>query len=170
LRLVLAATLNGNYGIYGAAYELLDDVPFGPGREEYLNSEKYEIKQWDRESPTSIAPLIRTVNKARGENAALQTMDASLHFHSIDNPQLICFSKRSPDGANVVLTIVNLDPVQRQSGFVYLWTYQLGLKDDSTYTVEDLLTGASYQWRGPSNYVSLDPAVTPAHVFRVTAI
>jgi starch synthase (maltosyl-transferring) len=170
LRLVLAATLNGNYGIYGAAYELLDDVPFGPGREEYLNSEKYEIKQWDRESPTSIAPLIKTVNLARRENPALQRMDASLHFHSIDNPQLICYSKRSPDGANVVLTIVNLDPVHRQSGFVYLWMFQLGLTDESTYTVEDLLTGASYQWRGPSNYVSLDPAVTPAHVFRVTAI
>ncbi len=170
LRLVLAATLNGNYGIYGAAYELLDDVPFGPGREEYLNSEKYELKHWDRESPTSIAPLIKAVNLARRANPALQRMDASLHFHSIDNPQLVCYSKRSPDGSNVILTIVNLDPVRPQSGFVYLWMQQLGLTDASTYTVEDLLNHATYTWRGPGNYVALDPAVTPAHVFRVREI
>jgi starch synthase (maltosyl-transferring) len=166
----LAATLNGNYGIYGAAYELLDDVPFGPGREEYLNSEKYELKHWDRESPTSIAPLIKLVNTARRENPALQRMDASLHFHSIDNPQLICYSKRSPDGANVILTVVNLDPVRPQTGFTYLWMQQLGLTDDATYTVEDLLTGATYRWRGPSNYVALDPVVTPGHIFRVRSL
>jgi starch synthase (maltosyl-transferring) len=170
LRLVLAATLNGNYGIYGAAYELLDDVPFGPGREEYLNSEKYEIKQWDRQSPTSLAPLIRLVNLARRANPALQTMDSTLHFHSIDNPQLTCYSKRSPDGGNVILTIVNLDAARRQTGFVYLWMAKLGLTDASTYTVDDLLTGATYTWQGPSNYVSLDPLVTPAHIFRVTAV
>ena len=167
LRLVLAATLNGNYGIYGAAYELQEATPFKPGGEEYLNSEKYELKHWDLTSPTSLAPLITTVNKARRENPALQAMDATLHFHSIDNPQLTCFSKRSADGSNVVLTIVNLDPAQRQTGFVYLWMQQLGLTDESTYTVEDLLTGASYTWRGPSNYVALDPEVTPAHIFRV---
>jgi starch synthase (maltosyl-transferring) len=170
LRLVLAATLNGNYGIYGAAYELLDDVPFAPGREEYLNSEKYELKHWDRQSPTSIAPLIKAVNIARRENPALQAMNATLHFHSIDNPELTCYSKSSVDGSNVILTIVNLDPVRRQSGFVYLWMQKLGLTDDSVYTVEDLLNGTTFQWRGPSNYVSLDPEVTPAHVFRVKAI
>ena len=170
LRLVLAATLNGNYGIYGAAYELQEALPFKPGGEEYLNSEKYELKRWNLASPTSLAPLIKTVNQARRENAALQSMDATLHFHSIDNPQLTCFSKRSADGTNVVLTIVNLDPAQKQAGFVYLWMQQLGLTDDSTYTVEDLLTGASYTWRGPSNYVALDPEVTPAHVFRVVAV
>jgi len=170
LRLVLAATLDGNYGIYGAAYELLEDAPFKPGGEEYLHSEKYEIKHWNRDSPTSLAPLIATVNDAGKKNAALQYMDSSLHFHSIDNPQLICYSKRSPDGSNVVLTIVNLDPFNRQTGFTYLWMQQLGLTDADTYTVDDLLTGASYQWRGPSNYVSLDPAVTPAHVFRVTPV
>jgi starch synthase (maltosyl-transferring) len=169
LRLVLAATMNGNYGLYGAAYELLEDAPFKPGGEEYLNSEKYEIKHWDRESPRSIAPLIATVNKARRENPALQAMDRSLHFHSVDNPQLICYSKRSADGSNVILTIVNLDPEKRQTGFVYLWMQKLGLEENSVYTVEDLLTGASYQWRGPGNYVALDPEVTPAHIFRVTA-
>jgi starch synthase (maltosyl-transferring) len=170
LRLVLAATMNGNYGVYGAAYELLEDAPFKPGGEEYLNSEKYEIKHWDRESPTSIAPLIETINRARKENPALQSMDRSLYFHAIDNEQLICYSKRSPDGSNVILTIVNLDPLKRQTGWVYLWMEQLGLTDESAYTVEDLLTGATYQWRGPGNYVALDPAVTPAHVFRVTAV
>ncbi len=170
LRLVLAATLNGNYGIYGAAYELLDDVPFGPGREEYLNSEKYELKHWDRASPTSIAPLIRMVNTTRRQNPALQRMDASLYFHSIDNSQLLGYSKRSPDGSNVILTIVNLDPSNLQTGFVYLTMAQIGLADDSVFTVEDLLTGAVYQWRGVRNYVALNPAIMPAHVFRVRGV
>ena len=169
LRLVLAATMNGNYGIYGAAYELLEEAPVAPGREEYLSSEKYEIKHWQRDSPSSLAPLIATINRARRENTALQAMDSSLHFHSVNNPQLICYSKRSADGSNVVLTIVNLDPFHTQSGFVYLWMEQLVLTDASTYTVEDALTGAAYQWQGPSNYVELNPAVTPAHVFRVVA-
>ena len=170
LRLVLAATLNGNYGIYGAAYELLDDTPNAPGREEYLDSEKYELKHWDRESATSLAPLIRAINTARRENPALQSMDRTLHFHSVNNEQLICYSKRSADGANVILTIVNLDPAAQQSGYVYLWMQQLGLTDQDTYMVEDLLSGASYQWQGPGNYVSLDPAVTPAHVFRIRGV
>ena len=167
LRLVLAATLNGNYGIYGPAYELLDDKPFKPGGEEYLNSEKYEVKQWNRNAQNSLAPLIATVNKARRENPALQRMNRTLHFHSVDNPELICYSKRSPDGSNVVLTIVNLDPAQTQMGWVYLWMQPLGLTDESTYTVEDLLSGAIYTWHGPANYVALDPQTTPAHVFRV---
>ena len=170
LRLVLAATLNGNYGIYGAAYELLDDTPNAPGREEYLNSEKYELKAWDRDSPLSLAPLIRALNTARRENAALQRMDRSLHFHSVNNDQMICYSKRAPDGANVILTVVNLDPFTQQSGYVYLWMQQLGLTDADAYAVEDLLSGKIYRWRGPSNYVSLDPATAPAHVFRIGAV
>ncbi len=170
LRLVLAATMNSNYGIYGAAYELLEDVPNAPGREEYLHSEKYELKHWDRSSPTSLAPMIATLNSIRRANPALQTIDPSLHFHSVDNPELICYSKRSPDGDNVILTIVNLDPVRRQTGWLYLWMEQLGLTDTSTYTVEDLLNGATYTWRGPGNFVALDPEVTPAHIFVVRAV
>ena len=170
LRLVLAATLNGNYGMYGAAYELLEDTPFRAGGEEYLNSEKYEIKHWNREDPRSLAPLICAVNQARKQNPALQRMDPSLHFHQVENPQLICYSKQSPDGLSTVLVVVNLDPVNRQTGWLYLWMAKLGLTDASTYTVEDLLTGAQYTWRGPSNFVALDPALQPAHIFRVQPI
>ncbi len=167
LRAVLAATLNSSYGIYGGAYESLVDAPFKPGGEEYLDSEKYEIKHWPLSADNPIARLFATMNKARRENRALQTFDQSLRFHSCDNPQLLAYSKRSADGTSVVLTIVNLDASNRQSGWLYLDTKQLGLTDQSTYTVEDVLSGAAYTWRGPGNYVALDPAVQPAHIFIV---
>jgi starch synthase (maltosyl-transferring) len=167
LRFVLAATMNPSYGIYGGAYEGLVDAPFRVGGEEYLDSEKYEIKHWLLSLENPIAQLIATVNKARREHPALHTLDQSLRFHSTDNPQLIAYSKCSRDNGDVVLTVVNLDPVNRQAGWLYLDTQQLGLTDESTYTVEDLLSGAGYTWRGPSNFVALDPAVQPAHIFAV---
>ncbi len=173
LRFVLAATMNPSYGIYGGAYENLVDAPYRAGGEEYLDSEKYEIKHWPLALENPISRLIATVNKARREHPALQRLDQTLWFHSTDNPQLIAYSKRSRDNestsADVVLTVVNLDPVNRQTGWLYLDTQQLGLKDESTYTVEDLLSGATYTWRGPGNFVALDPAVQPAHVFAVSS-
>ena len=169
LRLVLAATMNPSYGIYGGAYENLVDAPFRAGGEEYLDSEKYEIKHWPLSPENSIALLITAVNKARREHPALQTFDQSLRFHATDNPQLIAYSKRSPDNTNVVLTVVNLDPFNRQAGWLYLDTQQLGLTDQSTYTVEDLLSGSTYTWTGPGNFVALDPGVQPAHIFVVRA-
>ncbi len=165
LRLLLAAAMDPSYGIYGGVYETLVDAPFRQGGEEYLDSEKYEIKAWPLSLETPLAQLIATVNRARREHPALQSFDQSLRFHATDNPQLIAWSKRSRDSADVVLTVVNLDPFNRQSGWLYLDTAQLGLTDQSTYTVEDVLTGASYTWRGPSNYVALDPAVQPGHLF-----
>ncbi len=167
LRAVLAATLNPSYGIYGGAYEGLVDAPFKPGGEEYLDSEKYEIKHWPLTLENPVARLLAVLNRTRRENAALQTFDQSLRFHSCENPQLLAYSKRSAEGGNVVLTVVNLDPLNRQSGWLYLDARQLGLTDQSTYTVEDVLSGASYGWHGPANYVALDPAVQPAHVFVV---
>ena len=169
LRFVLAATMNPSYGIYGGAYENLVDAPFRAGGEEYLDSEKYEIKHWPLSLDNPIARLIAAVNKARREHPALQTFDQSLRFHSVDNPQLIAYSKRSFDNTSVVLTVVNLDPFNRQAGWLYLDTRQLRLTDQSTYTVEDLLSGAAYTWSGPSNFVALDPAVQPGHIFVVHA-
>ncbi len=170
LRLVLAATLDPSYGVYGGVYENLVDAPFRAGGEEYLDSEKYEIKHWPLALDNPVAQLMATVNKARREQPALQSFDRSLCFHTAENEQLIAYSKRSLDRSNVVLTVVNLDPRNRQSGWLYLDTAQLGLTDTSTYEVEDLLSGAVYTWRGPSNFVALDPAAQPAHVFVIRPI
>jgi starch synthase (maltosyl-transferring) len=171
LRLVLAATACSSYGIYGGAYENLEDAPFKPGEEEYLNSEKYEIKHWPLSLENPMARLIATVNQARNENAALQGFDQSLQLHSTDNAQLIAYSKRSADGESVVLTIVNLDPFNPQSGWVSIDSSALGLESGTTFSVEDLLSGASYRWnssgQGARNFVSLDPRIQAAHIFVV---
>ena len=169
-RLILAGTLSSNYGIYGPAYELGDNTPFRREKsEEYLNSEKYEIKQWDRDDPNSLKPLITLLNQARAANKALQTTN-NLTFQRVDNPQLIAYSKATEDGANVVLTIVNLDPYNVQSGYVDLDLTALGVGPDETYSVNDALTGNSYEWRGSRNYVELRPTDIPAHVFVIQSV
>lgn len=165
-RVVLAATLGPNYGIYGPAYELLENKPLRPGSEEYLNSEKYEIRRWDLAAPQSIAGTIANINRARRENSALQASH-DLHFHATDNPYLIAYSKSSTDGANAVLTVVNLDFFHRQSGWVQLDLDALRLRSDESFQVLDELTGARYLWQGARNYVELDPGRIPAHIFRV---
>ncbi|HUB20356.1 MAG TPA: alpha-1,4-glucan--maltose-1-phosphate maltosyltransferase [Acidobacteriaceae bacterium] len=165
-RIVLAATLGPNYGIYGPAFELLENKPLRFGSEEYLNSEKYEIRHWNLDDPGSIAGIITTINRARRENPALHASH-DLHFHPTDNPCLIACSKASADGMNRVLTVVNLDAFHRQSGWVHLHLDRLGLRADESFQVLDELTGARYLWQGPRNYVELDPAKIPAHIFRV---
>ena len=179
-RLVLATTLAASYGVYGPAFELGENVPIRPGSEEYLNSEKYQIRRWDRSSPSSLTPLITRLNKIRRTNPALQS-DLSLHFHPVDNPQIIAYSKSSAAPApaaaagpvsqpNIILTVVNLDPHNEQAGWIDLDLKILGIAHDQTFNVEDLLTGIHYQWHDRSNYVALRPNVMPAHVFRVTRI
>jgi starch synthase (maltosyl-transferring) len=170
-RIILATTLAASYGIYGPAYELLENDPIRPGSEEYLNSEKYQIRRWDRSAAHSIAPLVTRLNQIRRANLALQS-DLSLHFHNVDNPQIIAYSKVAPatetGPANVILTVVNLDPQNEQAGWVDLDLKQLGIGHDETFDVEDLLTGIHYQWHDRSNYVALRPRVMPAHILRVT--
>jgi starch synthase (maltosyl-transferring) len=168
-RLILAATLGANYGIYGPAFELCENVPVRTGSEEYLNSEKYEIRHWDLSAGHSIAPLITRVNQIRRENIALQS-DLSLRFHAVDNSQVLCYSKRVRDGEsdNTILVAINLDPHNEQAGWIDLDLKVLGIEHDETFDVEDLLTGAHYQWHDRSNYVALRPDVMPAHIFRVT--
>jgi starch synthase (maltosyl-transferring) len=165
-RLVLAATLGTNYGIYGAAYELLENVPAKPGGEEYLNSEKYELKQWAIHDQKSLAPLIRSMNRARKENAALQA-NHELVFHATDNPYLICYSKRSAGGDNTILVVVNLDPFHVQAGWVDLDLKSLELNSREPFQVHDQLADNHYLWQGPRNYVELSPFEIPAHVMRV---
>jgi starch synthase (maltosyl-transferring) len=165
-RLVLATTLSSNFGIYGPAFELGENTPAKPGSEEYLNSEKYEIKTWDLQKPSSLKPLIAHLNQIRLTNPALQSNER-LHFHPTDNPSLICYSKRTADGSNLILVVVNLDPFLVQTGWVNLDLDVLGLASSDTFEVYDLLADHSYSWQGSRNYVALRPAEAPAHVFRV---
>jgi starch synthase (maltosyl-transferring) len=163
-RVILAATLGANYGIYGPAYELGENLPAKPGSEEYLDSEKYEIRHWDRSSSNSLAPLITRLNQIRRDNIALHS-DNSLHFHHVDNPNIICYSKSS--NGNQILVAVNLDPHQEQAGWIDLDLKQLAIPHNENFEIEDLLTGTRYQWHDRSNYVALRPDVMPAHIFRL---
>jgi starch synthase (maltosyl-transferring) len=163
-RLILAATLGANYGIYGPAFELGENVPAKPGSEEYLNTEKYEIRRWDRAATHSLAPLIAQINQIRRDNPALQS-DGSLHFHPADNPNILCYSKSS--GGNTILVAVNLDPTQEQAGWIDLDLKQLAIPHNENFEIEDLLTGTRYHWHDRSNYVALRPDVMPAHIFRL---
>jgi len=155
VRTVLAAMAAANYGMYGPAYELQERTPRESGSEEYLNSEKYEIKAWDLKRSDSLAPLISRLNAIRKQNPALQS-DWSLKFHPVDNDQLLAFSKKEKD--NEILVVVNLDVHNPQSGFI----------DFPPCQVDDLLSGGHYVWGSSRNYVELSPHKLPAHVFRVT--
>ena len=165
IRLLLAATLGATYGIY-SGYELAENVPVRPGSEEYLDSEKYQVRIRNFEQPHSIAELIRRVNTIRKEHPALHR-DRGLRFHNTDNPNLICYSKRSVDDTDVVLVVVNLDPHNMHHGFVQLPLTDWGLTPDSTVEVLDLLSNERYYWRGEWNYVRLDPQARVGHILQV---
>jgi starch synthase (maltosyl-transferring) len=163
-RLILAACLSPSYGIYGPPFEMGEDQPIAPGSEEYLNSEKYEIRSWDLHRASSLAEVIARVNLIRRESPALQG-DAVPTFPPVDNDQLIAWTKATADRSNVILVVVNLDPHYAQSGWIDLSLADLGLSPDQPYEIEDLLTGTRYWWSGSRNFVRLDPAAMPAHVF-----
>jgi starch synthase (maltosyl-transferring) len=163
-RFVLAACLSATYGIYGPVYELLQREPRDPGSEEYRDSEKYEVRYWDLDAPGSLRHFIARVNAIRRAHRALHD-NRSLHFHYVENDKLVCWSKRSDDGSDIVLTIVNIDPWYVQSGWVQLDLGALGLDPDSPFIAHDLLTNARYEWRGSKNFVQLDPGSVPAHIF-----
>jgi starch synthase (maltosyl-transferring) len=164
-RLVLAATLGASYGIYGPAFELCEGRAREPGSEEYLDSEKYQIRSWDKDSPDSLRELITLVNKIRHENPALQS-DRGLKFHPTENDQLIAYTKTTPDLADVVLTVVNVDPHHTQAGMVTLPLEELGIRRDRGFQAHELLSGARYLWNGPRNYVEINPHAIPAQIFR----
>jgi starch synthase (maltosyl-transferring) len=163
IRLILAATLSANYGIYGAPYERIVNAPREAGSEEYLDSEKYEIKHWE-EPEDNVSDLIAVVNRIRRENKPLQ-QNTTLRFHQTDNDDIICYSKT--EGENAILTIVNVDPHNSQAGWIELDLEALNLDANRPFQVHDLLSGARHTWHGARNYVQLNPHVVPAHIFRI---
>jgi starch synthase (maltosyl-transferring) len=165
-RAVLAATLGASWGMYGPAFELVQNIPREEGSEEYLDSEKYEIRNWDLERPDSLRHLIARLNRIRRAHPALQT-NAGFAFHATDNDQLLCYGKRTEGGEDVILTVVNLDPHHAQSGWVDLDLEALGIDEHRPFQAHDLLTGAHFLWYGRRNFVSLDPHGAGAHVLHL---
>jgi starch synthase (maltosyl-transferring) len=166
IRLILAATLSANYGIYGPTFELYDNRPRAAGAEEYLDSEKYQLREWNLKQAGSLKDLIAKLNGIRRRYPALQR-DWGLRFHPIDNEQLLAYSKVMPGGEDAVIVVVNLDVHHDHSGWLTLPLEHFGLEPNEQYQVEDLLSGARYIWQGPSNYVALSPHGQSAHILRL---
>ncbi|MCB9772205.1 MAG: alpha-1,4-glucan--maltose-1-phosphate maltosyltransferase [Candidatus Omnitrophica bacterium] len=162
-RFVLAATLSSNYGIYGPAFDLcVKDAVVE--KEEYFESEKYEIKKWDWDAPGNLKDLMTRVNKIRKENVALQTT-WNVQFCDVNNDQLIAYVKTSPDYKNIILVVVNLDSSNTQSGMIKVPLHEWGIPYDKPYKIKDLLTRDEYIWNGDWNFVELNPYKIPAHIF-----
>jgi starch synthase (maltosyl-transferring) len=165
IRLILAATLSASYGIYGPAYELCVAAALD-GKEEYLDSEKYEIRDWNRDAPGNIRPVIERVNRIRRQNPALQSI-RNVELYPVDNEAMLCYGKMTEDKANITIMVVNLDPHHRQSGWLRLPLERLEIDWRQPFLAHDLLTDDRYIWQGETNYVELDPGVMPAHILRV---
>lgn len=166
IRFILAAILSSNYGIYGPPYERFINQVIS-GKEEYLNSEKYEIKQWKNEDiKESTRDFISRINRIRRENPALQ-MTNNLKFYHVDNDNLLYFGKSSEDLSDIILIVVNLDPHYTQSGWVQVPLSEMGIEPDQPFLAQDLLGGDQYIWRGEYNYVELNPQVLPAHILKI---
>ena len=166
LRYVLAATMGPSYGIY-SGYELYENQPASDTNEEYLHSEKYEIKHREFDQPWGLEPLISVVNRIRRRHPAFQRL-RSIRFHDTTNPLIIAYSKVSDDGDDTVLTVVNLDPHFAQEATVDLWS--LGIPADRAYAVLDELSGELYEWRGTNPYVRLDPTYRVAHILDMSSV
>jgi len=175
VRYALAATLTPSVGIYGPAFELCENRDAGTGKEEYLDSEKYEIRSWDRSDPLSLAETIGEINAIRRDQLALHTL-RTLRFHAVDNEALVAFSKTPHSGPSVdpsrpfhatVLVVVNLDPIWPQGGWIDLDLGALGVDPARAFTVHDLVSDRSFSWAGTRNYVELRPAEQVCHIFRV---
>ena len=164
MRLLMAATLSPLYGIY-SGYELCENKPL-PGREEYLDSEKYQFKVRDWNAPGNIKDWIARVNQIRKQNRALQ-MFTNLRFYPADNGAILFYGKMTPARDNIILVVVNLDPFRKQNSFVHVPIEDFGQMERDEYQVYDLLNGARYTWRGRQNYVELDPEIQPGHIFLV---
>ncbi|MDB4946194.1 MAG: alpha,4-glucan:maltose-phosphate maltosyltransferase [Labilithrix sp.] len=163
LRLLLAATLSSNYGMYGPTFELMEHVP-RPGAEEYIDSEKFQLREWNLDDPNSLRDVITLVNRARRENPALQQTNL-LTFHRTDNTAIMAYSKRTEDLGNVVLVVANLDPRHKHAGWIELDLAAVGVRPGESFQVHDLMSDARYLWTGARNYVELDPALSPVSLF-----
>lgn len=164
IRYFMAATLSSNYGIFGPFYEYMINEA-NPGKEEYKNSEKYEIRHWDWSLENKLTHIIRMTNKARVENTALQRTN-NISFCDIENDNILAYLKTAWNG-NRILAIVNLDPYNTQGGYVRIPLNLIHKNPDEEYIVHDLLTGAKYFWRGEYNAIELNPNLMPMHLFRI---
>ncbi|MFZ5905958.1 MAG: alpha-1,4-glucan--maltose-1-phosphate maltosyltransferase [Nitrospirota bacterium] len=165
MRLVLAATLSSSYGIYGPAFELIENRA-QPGREEYLDSEKYELKTWDRNTEGNLKDFIARINTIRRENPALQATYNIRHYE-IDNDRILAYGKATEDYANILLVVVNLDPFHTHAGWVTIPIRELGIDPRQPYLVHDLIGDDKYIWQGERNYVEINPYTSPASIFRI---
>jgi len=166
IRYLLAATLGATYGIYGPPFENFERAPIRAGAEEYLDSEKYQLRHWDWHTPNVFRELIALVNTIRKENPALQ-YDHRLRFYPTDNDNILCYGKTTPDYSNIIVTVVNVDPYHAQTGHIKLPLHVFGMHAEDAYQVQDLLTGAHFMWHGESNFVMLDPRGVPGHILRL---
>ncbi|MBS1544814.1 MAG: alpha-1,4-glucan--maltose-1-phosphate maltosyltransferase [Bacteroidetes bacterium] len=165
IRLALAATLSASYGIYGPAYEFCDNQPID-GKEEYFNSEKFELKHYDWRRTNRMTDIITLLNKARKENAALQST-WNIEFCNIENPNLMAYVKATDDLSNIILMVVNLDQHTKQSGYVEIPKARLKIKGKINLKLVDLMTEEMFTWTQDWNFVELEPNKMPFHLFRV---
>jgi starch synthase (maltosyl-transferring) len=163
LRLVLAATLSPSYGVY-SGYELYENRPASESNEEYLDSEKYEIRHRDYDTPGNLSPLMASLNRIRRYHPAFARL-RSVQLWPTTNPQIVAYSKESDDGSDRVLTVVNLDPYNVQDGVIHLDLGVLGLPIGGSYLVYDELSRETWTWAGADPYVRLDPQHRVAHIF-----
>lgn len=165
LRLALAATLSSNYGVYGPVYEFYENVPV-PGKEEYLNSEKYEIKKYDWKKTNRATDIMTMLNKARKLHPSLQST-WNIQFCNVENPNLLAYIKATDDLSDIMLVVVNLDPANKQWGYIQLPKGRLKLGDHINVKLTDLMTDEHYTWAQEWNYTELDPYKMPFHLFRL---
>ncbi|EOR94551.1 Alpha-amylase [Arcticibacter svalbardensis MN12-7] len=165
MRIILASTLSSNYGIYGPVYEFGINTTH-PGKEEYTNNEKYELKHWDWDRYTRIKEIITRINKIRHQNTALQTT-WNIAFAETTNDQIISYAKKDPESGNIILVVVNLDVFNLQGAHIKLPADHLGIKPGNQYRLKDLLSGSTYTWQDEWNYVQLNPYEMPAHIFKL---
>lgn len=165
IRHMMAATLSSNYGMYGPVYEQIAYEAY-PGKEEYLNSEKYEVRLWDWSKTSKLKHLITRINQIRKQHTALQFTN-NIEFCSIENEQVLAYFKQSEDGTSNMLFVVNLDPFNKQGGWVNIPRNLMGISGDTPMRMTDLVTGSSYIWNSDWNYVELDPYQVPYHIFSI---
>ncbi|NIP42834.1 MAG: alpha-1,4-glucan--maltose-1-phosphate maltosyltransferase [candidate division Zixibacteria bacterium] len=165
IKLILAATLSSNYGIYGPAFELLVNEAL-PGREEYLDSEKYEIKNWNYKVKGNLRELIGIINKIRKDNPALQAT-RNIRFLPVDNEYLLAFEKSADGDTDTIIVIVNLSPYHKHSGWLELPLDEWGISESQTFLVHDLIAKDKYVWQGRRNYIEINPHSMPGHIFKV---
>ncbi|MEF8752092.1 MAG: alpha-1,4-glucan--maltose-1-phosphate maltosyltransferase, partial [Candidatus Accumulibacter necessarius] len=164
MRAVLAATLSSVYGIY-SGYELCENEAI-PGKEEYLDSEKYEIKVRDWKAPGNIVDTITRINQIRRESPALQTYNNVL-FLATENPNILAYAKMNEDRSDIIVCVVNLDPFHKHYSMLHIPLGAFGIDEDEQYQAHDLLSDERYRWRGPTAYVELSPSTKMAHIIKI---